>query len=102
MVKYVGCVNLPGFCLKYYVYGNPRLGYGIRIRNMSGEKSGCIVSRDLLKVFDLARRLMRCVVFPENLEEIISDFQYDCLPVDKEERHRYTKINHLEGSVESL
>ena len=102
MVKYIGCIELPGFCLKYYVYGNLQIGYGIRIRSLSGETAYCMVSRDLLKVFDLARRLMRCAVFPENLEEIIADFQYDCLPVDKEEQHRYTKINKLEGSVESL
>ena len=100
MVKYVGCTEFPGFRLKYYVYGNQRIGYGIRIRSLSGETACCRVSRDLLKVFDLARRLMRCSVFPENLEEIIVDFQYDCLPVDKEEQHRYTKINKFGGSVE--
>lgn len=102
MVKYVGCAESPGFCLKYYVYGNLHWGYGVRIHNMAGEKASCLVSRDLLTAFGLARRLMRCVVFPENLEEIVADFQYDCLPVDKEEQHRYTKINKLEGSVESL
>ncbi len=91
MVKYIGCMECPGFVVKYYVYGNLQTGYGVRICSMSGETARCMVSRDLLKVFDLARRLMRCVVFPGNLKEIIDDFQYDCLPVDKEERHCYTK-----------
>ena len=102
MVKYVGSIEFPGFCLRYFVYGNLKIGYGIRIRSVSGETACCIVSRDLQKVFDLARRLMRCSVFPENLLEIIDDFQYDCLPVDKEERHRYTKSNKVGGSVDLL
>lgn len=102
MVRYIGSIEIPGFYLRYYVYGNLQTGYGIRIRSMPGETACYVVSRDLLSVFGLARRLMRCSVFPENLEEIIADFQYDCLPVDKEELHRYTKINEKEGSSDLL
>lgn len=99
MVKFVGCIELPGFCLRYYVYGNARQGYGVRICSISGEAACRVVSRDLLTVVGFARRLMRCMVFPGNLDEVIDDFRYDCFPVDKEEKHRYTKINKMEGSV---
>lgn len=76
MVKYVGCVDLPGICLKYYVFGNQREGFGVRITSSNGESSDQYVSQNLFSVLDLARKLKRCSVFPENLIEIIEDIQY--------------------------
>lgn len=77
MIKYVGCADMPGICLKYYVFGNRRKGYGIKIIRTEEESVGLYVSRNLLRVLDLANQLCRCKVFPSNLCEILEDMNYD-------------------------
>ena len=76
MVKFLGSADLPGVCLKYLVFGNHREGYGVRILNGNGECADQYVSRKLSDALDLARRLRRCSVFPDNLGEILEDLQY--------------------------
>jgi hypothetical protein len=85
MVKFIGSVDFPGICLKYYVFGNYRDGYGIRIWKESGECTNQYVSRNLLQVLNLACQLQRCSVFPANLCEILDDLRCGCLinSVDK-------------------
>ena len=77
MIKYVGCADMPGICLKYYVVGNRRKGYRIKISRAEAESEDRYVSRNLLKVLDLASQLCRCKVFPTNLCEILEDLNYD-------------------------
>lgn len=77
MIKYVGCADLPGICLKYYVFGDRRKGYGIKITQRESESTGQYVSRNLLKVLNLANQLCRCKVFPTNLCEILEDLNYE-------------------------
>lgn len=76
MLKYVGCADMPGICLKYYVFGNHRKGYGIKIIRTETESVDMYVSRNLMKVLDLADQLCRCQVFPTNLCEILEDMKY--------------------------
>lgn len=77
MIKYVGCADMPGICLKYYVFGNRREGYGIKITQTESESTNQYVSRNLLKVLNLASQLCRCKVFPANLCEILEDLNYE-------------------------
>lgn len=77
MFRFVGCADIPGICLKYYVYGDRRKGYGIKIIRSENDFVGLSVSRNLFKVLDLACQLRRCKVFPENLCEILEDLAYD-------------------------
>ncbi|MCI1965699.1 MAG: DUF6514 family protein [Oscillospiraceae bacterium] len=77
MFRFVGCADIPGICLKYYVYGNRREGYGIKIIRSDNDFERCLVSRNLLKVLNLAGQFRRCTVFPENLREILEDLTYD-------------------------
>lgn len=75
MVRYVGNAEVPGICLKYFVFGNRRHGYSIRILNSDGVCAHHFISPKLTKTLDLADKLRRCVVFPENLLEILEDMQ---------------------------
>jgi hypothetical protein len=77
MFRFVGCADIPGICLKYYVYGNRRKGYGIKIIRSDTEFERHLVSRNLFKVLGLAYQFRRCKVFPENLCEILEDMEYD-------------------------
>ena len=86
MVKYIGCTDILGFCLKYYVYGSFRRGYGIRITEAgSYEDASLFISRSLCKTLALARVLHRCCVFPCSLGEIVEDLRFEAEPVDKPE-----------------
>lgn len=76
MVKFLGSADLPGVCLKYFVFGNHRDGYGVRILEGNGECADQYVSRKLSEVLDLASKLRRCSVFPDNLGEIMEDLLY--------------------------
>ena len=76
MVRYVGNADIPGVCLKYFVFGNRRCGYSIRITEESGGCEHCYVSSKLSEVLDLAYKLRKCSVFPENLREILEDLQF--------------------------
>lgn len=91
MVKFLGSANLPGVCLKYYVLGNHREGYGIRILEGNGECANQYVSRKLSDVLDLACQLRRCSVFPDNLEEILEDLQYGDESDDRKKVLSYPK-----------
>jgi len=77
MFRFVGCADIPGICLKYYVYGDRRKGYGIRIIRSENDSTELFVSRNLSKSLNLASQLCRCKVFPENLCEILEDLAYD-------------------------
>ncbi|MVB09595.1 hypothetical protein CAFE_02520 [Caprobacter fermentans] len=77
MFRFIGCADIPGVCLKYYVFGNRRKGYGIKILRSDNDYTDQYVSRNLLRVLDLASQFCRCKVFPENLCEIIDDLKYD-------------------------
>ncbi|MFU0831872.1 MAG: Retrotransposon protein [Oscillospiraceae bacterium] len=77
MFRFVGCADMPGICLKYYVFGDRKTGYGIKIVRSGDDYTDQIVSRNLLRVLNLAHQLCRCQVFPENLSEIIEDMLYD-------------------------
>ncbi len=83
MVRFVGRADLPGVCLKYYVFGNHREGYGIRISEEKGNCADQYISRDLTEVLCLAWQLRRCTVFPENLCEITEDLLFEAAAVDK-------------------
>ncbi len=83
MVRFIGSADLPGFCVKYFVFGNPKDGYGIRILSRDGNRTDRYVSRRLTEVLNLARMLMRGVVFPENLCEILEDLLFEAQGVDK-------------------
>lgn len=76
MVKYVGNADVPGFSVKYFVFGNRRSGYGIRIIEKDGGCEHCFVSARLSEALDLAYKLRKCSVFPENLGEIMEDLQF--------------------------
>ena len=72
MVKFVGNADIAGRILKYYVFGNRKTGYWVRI--CSGEEvSEHFFSRNLSETLALAEQLRRCTVFPFNLSEIIED-----------------------------
>lgn len=74
MTKFVGSADIPGKVLKYYVFGNRKSGFGVRI--CSGEEtSEQLFSRNLSETLALAEQLKRCTVFPFNLSEIIEDMQ---------------------------
>lgn len=75
MVRYVGNADVPGICLKYFVFGDRRHGYGIRILGENGECTHRFISLKLTEALNLADRLRRCSVFPENLPEILEDLQ---------------------------
>lgn len=77
MFRFIGCADIPGICLKYYVYGNRRKGYGIKITCSNSDCTEQFISRNLLRVLDLANQFCRCKVFPENLCEILEDLKYD-------------------------
>jgi hypothetical protein len=75
MVRFLGNADVPGICLKYFVFGNRRNGYGIRILEENGDDENRYVSPKLSEALDLASKLRRCSVFPENLPEILEDLQ---------------------------
>lgn len=77
VVRFVGEANLPGICLKYYVYGSHRDGYGISISEVGAESVKLFVSSHYSPVLRLAEKLRRCSVFPENLQEILEDLQVE-------------------------
>ncbi len=83
MVRFIGSVDLPGICLKYYVFGNQKDGYGIRILKDKGECADQYISRNLTKVMNLAWSLRRCSVFPYNLTEVLEDLLFEAAAVDK-------------------
>ena len=77
MTKYIGRAEIPGFCLKYYVLGNHKNGYFIQIIQPDAENSCQYVGRNLLKTLDLAHKLQKGAVFPQNLCEIMEDLQFE-------------------------
>lgn len=76
MVRYLGSADVPGVNIKYFVFGNRRHGYSVRISEENGECEYRFVSPKLSEALDLANRLRRCTVFPENLSEILEDLQF--------------------------
>lgn len=76
MVRYLGNADVPGICVKYFVFGDRRHGYSIRISEENGECEYHFVSPKLSETLDLACKLRRCSVFPENLLEILEDLQF--------------------------
>lgn len=100
MVRFLGSAALPGVCLKYYVFGNRREGYGIRVLEGTGECANQYVSRKLSDVLDLAYQLRRCSVFPDNLGEILEDLRYcECMDSTKKVL-AYPKNVNAEASLE--
>lgn len=80
MVKFLGYAKLSGVCLRYYVCGNNRDGYCIRIVEKNGDSQEQVeqyVSQKLPETVYLAYKLRRCSVFPENLPEILEDMRFD-------------------------
>jgi hypothetical protein len=77
MLRFIGCAEIPGNCLKYYVFGNRRKGYGVKITCSNTECTDYLISRNLFKVLNLANQFYRCKVFPENLCEILEDLNYE-------------------------
>lgn len=80
MVRFLGYARLPGFCLKYFVFGNNRNGYCIRIVEKDDNWESQVeqyVSKKLSDTLFLAYKLRRCSVFPENLPEILEDLRFD-------------------------
>lgn len=100
MVKFLGSADLPGVCLRYYVFGNHREGYGIRILKDNGECANQYVSRKLSEVLDLASRLRRCSVFPDNLREILEDLEYGQVMDDTKRDIISTEDLHTERHTE--
>ncbi|MCY1714438.1 DUF6514 family protein [Caproiciproducens galactitolivorans] len=80
MRKCVGNIELCGCTLKYYVFGSRSTGFGIEIKVTRIEKAVQIVSSDLGKVMDVAKKLRCGSVFPTNLSEIIEDEKFDDVP----------------------
>lgn len=76
MVKFVGNSDIPGVNVKYFVFGNRRKGYSIRIVENNVNSANCFVSSKLSETLDIAYMLRRCSVFPENLPEIMEDLRY--------------------------
>lgn len=76
MIKFIGHANIPGTVLKYYVFGNRKKGYWVKICS-SEETSEEFFSRNLSETLALADQLKRCTVFPFNLSEIIEDMKTD-------------------------
>jgi hypothetical protein len=78
MTKCVGSAHLSGKELQYYVQGNRQEGYRIKIVAVHLEEaaSECI-SNDRLEATRIAQKIMKGVVFPENLQEIIDDYKFD-------------------------
>lgn len=75
MNKYVGNFELPDMCIKYYIFGDCRRGFGIRIVKNETECADEIVSRNIFRTYRLAKLLCRCSVFPGNLCEIVEDLR---------------------------
>jgi hypothetical protein len=76
LVKFVGNADIPGVNVKYFVFGNRRSGYSIRIIEDDVISENCFVSAKLSETLDIAYMLRRCSVFPENLPEIIEDLRF--------------------------
>jgi hypothetical protein len=76
MLRFFGNAQLSGFGLKYYVFGNRRDGYSIRITEKGGANAEQYVSHRLIETVRLAYKLRRYSVFPENLSEILDDIHY--------------------------
>jgi hypothetical protein len=75
MKKYVGNFELPNTTLKYYIFGDYRRGFGIRIVKNGEECADEIISRNIFRTYRLAKLLCRCSVFPGNLCEIVEDLR---------------------------
>ena len=76
MLRCLGNANAAGFLLRYYILGNLRDGYRIRITESGGtspEQSEQYISRRPIQAVRLVFKLRRCSVFPENLSEILDD-----------------------------
>lgn len=76
MRKCVGNIELYGKRLEYYVFGSRKAGYGVEITETYIERANQIVSPNLTRALNLARKLRRCSVFPANLSEIAEDLTY--------------------------
>ncbi len=76
MKKCVGYIELEGKRLKYYVYGNRSVGFGVEITETYIEKTDSMISRSFETACNLAKKMQRGSVFPANLNEILEDYQY--------------------------
>lgn len=76
MMRFIGHADIPGACLRYYVFGSRRQGYGIKISRSQSDFAALYVSRNLFTVLNLANQLCRCQVFPCSLSEILDDLKY--------------------------
>lgn len=75
MRKCVGNVAFEGKRLQYYVFGNLKTGFGIEIVETKIERANHLVSGRLEPALNLAKKIRRGTVFPENLNEILEDFE---------------------------
>lgn len=75
MKKNVGNIELPNMSLKYYIFGDCRRGFGIRIVKNGEECADEIISKNIFQTYRLARLICRGSVFPGNLCEIVEDFR---------------------------
>lgn len=75
MRKCVGNIAFEGKRLQYYVFGNSKTGFGIEIVETKIERANQLVSGGLEPALSLAKKLRRRTVFPENLNEIVEDFE---------------------------
>jgi hypothetical protein len=76
LVKFVGNADIPGVNVKYFVFGNRKTGYSVRITEADASSVHCFVSSKLSEALDIAHMLRRCSVFPENLPEVMEDLRY--------------------------
>lgn len=79
MIFFIGCVDCPEICLKYYVVGNRKNGYDIQIIDRNGENSKAYASRNLQKALNLARCFRHFSVTPVNLHEIMEDLTFQAM-----------------------
>lgn len=93
MIKFLGRAEMPGVCLKYFVFGNRRDGYGIRIKNENGETKNQFVSNKLSYTIALGNQLRRCFVFSETLPEILEDLQVESRDSSYFAINKYTEEN---------
>lgn len=84
MRKYIGAEVVCGdteFCLKYYIFGERKIGYGIGIAKFSDGKqiervTVAGITRNLFEIRKLAVQLAKGQVFPVSLSEIVYDYLY--------------------------
>jgi hypothetical protein len=82
----VGSIIFPrsGTALHYYVFGSAKSGFGVQIVQYCGEqvlqsKFRSHLTCDWLSARNFAHTLARGAVFPDNLDEICEDYQFNRL-----------------------